>query len=437
MASNQCKPLLEDVGEAQQEAKHVFALRDYRLLWGTNVSVFCGKILMKMASLQWLYEATGSSLVMGGLGVIQLMTQVPAILFGGVLADEMERRRLVASMQGIAAIACTSIWVLGVLGFLLPWHIYISVGLLSASGRIEASARNALLPMVVPKELLGRAVSATILTDGLGEMLAPFLFFVATLGESLNPAFGIAAFAYVMAAVLPLMIEADCRPLTLGESNATQSSVSSTSRLTRCKEGLSYIFHHPVLPGLYLLDWGMTVFTFYRELFPAFAATLLRSRPAWLSLRATTSLLTCANYAGAVVGSLFTFSSDSNPYKGRLVLKATLVYGAFCALFGASSIWWLGAFAVFGAGAADAIGMVNRKVIVATTTPTELQGRTSAGQSLAANVANSIGQIYVAAACSIIGAGPTMITGGCLTWVSVFVAARLIPALVSHSVTSS
>merc|ERR1719189_1193934 len=134
----------------------------------------------------------------------------------------------------------------------------------------------------------------------------------------------------------------------------------------------------------------MTVFTFYRELFPVFAATVFEPRPSWLSLRATVSLLTALNYAGGMSGSFITFFMTGSPYKGRQVLYATIVYGVFCVGFGAAPLWWMSALAVFGAGAADAVGMTVRKTIIGVSTPQQLQGRASAGHSLAANTANSL-----------------------------------------------
>jgi len=271
-----------------------------------------------------------------------------------------------------------------------------------------------------------KATSTNVVVDNLGEVLAPGLFFVTTLRSSLSPAFGCAALAYVVAAVCPALIHANCHP----EVSAAEKA-AATSRWVKCREGLAYIMGHPLLPGLYTLDWGMTVFTFYRELFPIFAVQLVRP-PEWLSLRATVSLLTSLNFAGGVTGSLCTFGMEGNPWKGRQVMYATLVYGAFCIAFGIAPLWWLRALAVFGAGASDAVGMTVRKTVIAVGTPRELQGRTAAGHSLAANVANSLGQLYVASACTVIGAGPTMVLGGGLTWAATGLAAYYVPALLSH-----
>eukprot|EP01052_Picozoa_sp_SAG31_P008299 SAG31_NODE_417_length_15907_cov_6.901759_2_plen_133_part_00 len=67
-------------------------------------------------------------------------------------------------------------------------------------------------------------------------------------------------------------------------------------------------------------------------------------------------------------------------------------------------------------GAADAVGATMRSTVVMMTTPDHLRGRARSGHSLAANAANSVGQVYVAAMASWIGCGATMILGGVLTF---------------------
>ena len=104
------------------------------------------------------------------------------------------------------------------------------------------------------------------------------------------------------------------------------------------------------------------------------------------------------------------------------------------ALFGATPVFAVGVLATFLGGACDAVGVTNRNQAVMLTTPDHLRGRARAGHSLAANVANSLGQIYVAAMCGTrLGPGGTMLLGGALTWLAVLVAAWRIPALLTVS----
>ena len=79
-----------------------FAHRDFRMLFGVNIFEFCGVTLFKLAALQWLYEATSSALVLGGLGVVTLFAQIPSTLYGGVLADAVDRVSAISSEKSRA-----------------------------------------------------------------------------------------------------------------------------------------------------------------------------------------------------------------------------------------------------------------------------------------------------------------------------------------------
>mmetsp|Transcript_6291 Transcript_6291/g.10445 ORF Transcript_6291/g.10445 Transcript_6291/m.10445 type:complete len:237 (-) Transcript_6291:72-782(-) len=205
-------------------------------------------------------------------------------------------------------------------------------------------------------------------------------------------------------------------------------------------EGFRYIMGHPLLPGLYALDWGMTLVSFYRELFPLFVAELFTEgrESLGLSERGAVALLTSINFLGGVVGGLITFKAqDCDDHYGRQVVIATLAYAAGCVLFGATRYFLVGALAVFWCGACDAVGATMRNIVVMLTTPDSMRGRARSGHSLAANVANSLGQLYVAAMSTVIGPGFTMILGGVLTVVAVFCSVARIPELLAHHGKSS
>lgn len=142
---------------------------------------------------------------------------------------------------------------------------------------------------------------------------------------------------------------------------------------SRCKsvfEGLQYILGHPLLPGLYALDWGMTAVTFYRELFPLFVAELFIVGRFGLNARGAMSALTVCNYLGGIVGGLVTFRLAHLPHKGRQVMYATIAYGTTCLIFGASPLLYIGGFATFLCGASDAVGATMRSTVP---TPTLVQ----------------------------------------------------------------
>ena len=399
---------------ACQSCCNLFQQRDFSRLYMTNVFEFGAATLAKLAVLQWLFEATGSGLALGGLGTVMLCTATPATLVGGVLADIVDRKLLIAVCMAVNALACLILAVTEFAGLLHPAHIYIATAVFQIARRLEAPARSSLVGVVVPEADVPSAVSATVLTQNVGEVLAPLVFAAAASFRSLGVAFGFGALFYATAACLPLTIGA--KGLAAGAGSERRTVRGAARALL---DGLSYIFRHPLLPGLYALDWGMTLFTFYRELFPFLIESLWVDMRLGMSPRAAAAALTIMNYVGGTAGSALTFAFANYPYKGRAVCIATVVYGLFAALLGVSSALLVALFTVCACGAADAVGMTMRKSVVLLTTPDAMRGRANAGHSLAANSANALGQIYVAALGSAIGAGPTLMLGGGLTWVAV------------------
>ena len=450
------------------------------LLYTTNVCEFLASTLSRLSATQWLYEATGSAISLGALGAVTLVSQIPAIALGGVLADEFDRKRWIANVQTASTLIATARFLLCLTGTLAPWHIYVTVGMLEVCMRLESSSRAAIAAMVVPEEVLAHAVSIKIITQNVGEICAPFLFWalaesggVAAEGAhggfernatsdagapsaerratSLAVCFAMAALAFLPCALLPRLIRTDTRPAAAAAAAAAAADDTASSgggggggsgggaaskvasRVRAMVDGLRYIMGHPLLPGLYALDWGFTVVSFYRELFPLFVGVwFTQGVPAAVSARGAVALLVMSNYAGGIAGGLLTFALNDYPRKGRLVAYATMAYGVGCFGFGCTRQLLLGALMVFVCGGTDAVGATMRNTVVLVSTPDRLRGRAHSGHQLAAYVANSLGQLYVAAMVGAVGAGTTMKLGGAITELMTLLIAWRIPALMSY-----
>ena len=120
-----------------------FRSRDFRLLYLTNLCEFFAVTLSRLAALQWLFEATNDGRALGGLGVVTLFCQLPSIALGGVLADTLDRKLLVSRVQSAALAVAFVRFALCWADVMAPSHIYITVGLLEVTSRLESSARGA------------------------------------------------------------------------------------------------------------------------------------------------------------------------------------------------------------------------------------------------------------------------------------------------------
>ena len=382
-----------------------FAFRDYRILW---VSSVCGLMTMQMRMLAtgvWLYDVTGSGLQLGLLGVVQLAVQLPAILYGGALADRWDRKKLIAVAQSFSFVFMALVAMLAATDRLAPWHIYAVTAILGVSSVLGGPARSAITANIVPRSHLMHAVTSNQATFQIGAIAAPLAFALVVETLDATAAFVASALFALPASFMPLMIRTKVAP---AESQGSEESV-----LRRIWEGAVYVMRHPILPGLYLLDIGVTVVSFYRQILPLIVDRMFKAGPG------AVGVMTAANSLGGVVGTFSVLFLANFRAKGMLVLYATLVYAVLIIAFGFTTSLWLGTLLIAGLGATDAIGMTTRQTTVQLTTPDHMRGRAVSAHSVSAMTANNLGTFEVGFMSEQIGADRTMILGGLISVVVV------------------
>ncbi len=355
----------------------------------------------------WLYQETGSGLQLGLLGLVQLAVQMPSNLFGGAFADQLDRRKLIASTQSFSFFLIGLATILFVTDKLQPWHIYSIVGILGVTSTLGAPARSALTANVIPSSHMMHAVTSNTATFQISMILTPLLFSSTIELIGLEGAFLTAVIFSIPATIFPLFIH-------LKYNIDGNVNIQNTSMIKRIYEGFKFVKNHPILPGLYALDIGVTVVSFYREIMPLIVDKLFRQGP-W-----AIGPLSAANSLGGVAGSFLVLSLANYRSKGMLVLYATGTYALLLFAFGSIQfldlntifILTVGSIIIAGLGATDAIGMTTRQTTVQLTTPDNMRGRAVSFHSFCAMGANNIGTFHVGFMSSRIGAGNTMILGG-------------------------
>lgn len=379
-----------------------FRYRDYRVLWVVLITATTVVWLRILSTAQWLFEETGSAVLVGLIGVVQLVVQIPALLWGGVLADHIDRKRLMTLANGVTSAALLALGLLDASGLLTPAAVYVGIALTAFSQMLASPARAALVPIVIPSRQLLLASSTDTASQNAAAIAGPLLFAGIVALADLTTVFFVAAAISLLSTVAPLFVRAH----GVAESDATSSA---TSTLTRTWEGLRYVAKHPILPGLFLLDTGITVASFYREILPVLALGLFAGGAS------ATGLLGAANSAGAIVGSFIALLLAGYRAKGMLVLYASLAYGFILFGFGMATTLWAGALLIAALGAADAVTVAVRQTTVMLTTPDHMRGRAFALMILAAQTANNVGTIWVGAWASAIGAANTMVLAGVIS----------------------
>ena len=356
----------------------------------------------------WLYEITGSGVQLGLLGVVQLVMQLPAILYGGALADQIDRKKLMGYTQLVSFALLGAMTVLAATDSLRPWHIYGVTAILSVASTLGSPSRSALTANVVPRSHLMHAVALNTATFQVGAVAAPLAFAAAIKafhGEYVY-IFGIATLVALPSVWLPLLI---------GVSGVPSDRQQGGSMLSRMWDGFLYVRTHPILPGLYAMDVGVTIVSHYRQILPLFADKLFKGGAA------TVGILNAANSAGGILGTFSVLFLTKFRAKGMMVVYATLIYAMLLIAFGFTTALWLGAIILAGLGASDAVGMAIRQTTVQLTTSDNMRGRAVSFSSVSAMTANNLGTFEVGFMSEAIGANNTLILGGAVGIVVVLI----------------
>lgn len=378
-----------------------FLYRDYRVLWATLVSSAIVLWMRVLGTAQWILDETGSAYLVGLIGVVQLVVQIPVTLWAGTLADRMDRKRLMTLAHGTTAITLLSLGILNWQGLLTPTLIYLGIAITAGTHMLASPARSALIPIVIPQKDLLLAASTDTASQNASAIAGPLLFAFVAVMTDLTLVFMLGGLIALASAVLPTFI----RVTGIAESENDKQS----SQLKQTIDGFRYVSKHPILPGLFLLDIGITTASFYREILPVLALGLFAGGAS------ATGMLGAANSTGAILGSFVALLLVGYRAKGMLVLYASFAYGFILFGFGTVNSLWLGMLMIGLLGATDAVTVAVRHTTVMLTTPDKMRGRAFALMILAAQTANNIGTIWVGAWVGTIGAGNTMVLGGIIS----------------------
>jgi MFS family permease len=375
-----------------------FTYRDYRLLWMILVTGAIVSWMRILGTAQWLLDETGSAYLVGLIGVVQLVVQIPVTLWAGTLADRMDRKKLLTIAYSVSASTMLALGLLNQAGLLNIYLVYAAIAILSGTHMLVSPARTALVPRVIPENRLMVAISTDTASANAAAVIGPLIFAGVAIVAGSTEVFLLTAALGAFAATLPLFLNVAGRA-------ENQPSEQKVSQWQQTKDGFTYVKQHPLLPGLFMLDIGITTATFYREILPVLALGLFAGGAS------ATGVLGAANSTGAILGSFAAMLFVGYKRTGMLVLYASFVYGFVLFGFAVADSLWMGMLMIALLGAADAVTVAVRATTVMLTTPDNMRGRAHALMILAAQTANNIGTIWVGFWAGAIGASNTMILG--------------------------
>jgi MFS family permease len=334
----------------------------YRRLWSSTVVTAVGSQLTAVAVPKQVFDITGSSAWVGAASLAGLLPLIVFALWGGAVADTMDRRKLLLITN--TGIAATSLlfWLQAVTGLESVAGLMLLLALQQAFWGLNAPARNASIARLVPKDELpaANALGSTVMQTG--QVVGPLL------AGALIPVIGLAELYLIDALALCVTVWA------VHKLPALPPLTGAPVRRAGVREvvaGFRYIAGHTVLLLSFLADIVAMVLGMPRALFPQLASETYAGYGEGLAL----GLLFAAIPIGAVAGGLFSGTFSRARRHGWMVIGSVVVWGAAVAGFGLSSSLWLAVAFLAVAGIADMVSMVFRGAILLSAATDEMRGR--------------------------------------------------------------
>ncbi|GAB3870206.1 MFS transporter [Kibdelosporangium lantanae] len=334
----------------------------YRRLWSTTIITAIGGQLTAVAVPKQVYDLTGSSGFVGLTGVVGLVPLLVFGLWGGAIADVMDRRKLLLISNAGIAVSSVLLWLQAVTGMQSVWVVLVLLGLQQSFFAINMPTRNAVIARLVPAEQLpaAAALGSTVFT--FGSVLGPLL------AGALLPVIGLSTLYLIDAVGLVVTLY----PVWRLPKMPPLSGVVRRAGLRDVVDGFRYMVTQKVLLASYLADIIAMVAGMPRALFPEMAERTFGDPPGggialgWLYAALPLGAMLCGLSSGWI----------SRIHRhGAGVIIAVLVWGAAIVGFGLASSLWLAAVFLAIAGAADMVSAVYRTAILQSAATDEMRGR--------------------------------------------------------------
>ncbi|HET9016006.1 MAG TPA: MFS transporter [Thermomicrobiaceae bacterium] len=370
--------------------------RDFRIFWGGALLSALGSAFTTVALLWHLYLLTNSALQVGLIGLAQAIPLLSVSLFGGLLADAVDRRRLLIVTQLVQFTISGSLAVLTVAGLVTPLTLYAAAALFALASALGNPSSTALVPNLVPPSDLGNAIALNSTERSVAAILGPGLAGVLLAWHGPALCYGVDAVSWF--AMVAALLAIRGRPQATGGRRGVS--------VEALRGGIAFVRQNPVILSMMVLDFGATLFGEPDALLPIFASHILSVGAAGLGL------LFAATSVGSLVAGTGMSLLPSRQRAGRWVLSGVVVYGVAACVFALSHVFWLSLLMLAMMGAGDTVSAVLRGTINQLLTPDALRGRVSSVNSLFVIGGPRLGQVESGLVAAAAGAPISALTGG-------------------------
>lgn len=396
------------------------AHRRYRWLFGGQMLFFLARQFGVVAIPYQVFVLTGSSWLVGAVGLVQVLPVLAGSLLGGALADSVDRRALLVAVQLGMALATAGLVLNAARDDPAVWPLFLLAAAAAGLSAVDAPARNAVLAALVARERLPAAYALQQILVRAGHVVGPALAGLAIARADFATAYLIQTGCFLAGVGFLLPV-----------GRLVPGTGATPRRFASLRDGLRHLRGHPLIQSLLIIDLTAMVLSMPRALFPAIGTLQLGGDAAVVGLL----------YAAPGVGALAAASTSGwirhVRHQGRAVIVAVGLWGAAIVGFGISP--WLGlSLALLAlAGAADLVSAVFRNTILQVSVPDGLRGRMSSLQTAVVSGGPRLGDGTSGGLAALTSPATAVVLGGAACVAGVALIARTFPALRTYRDTAA
>lgn len=378
--------------------------------WSARVAGTMANQMLMVAVAWQMYDITGSAWDLGLVGLFQFVPALLLTLPAGHVVDRIRRSKVFALailLQGLVALLL--VW--ATLGSFASRELILGVSIaLGVARAFQMPAQQAIIPLLVPLNMLERAVTLSSMGMQLAVISGPAIGGLIYVGG--------ASYVYISCSILLVLAYG----LVWGLKERHEPS-KETATLNSMLAGVAYVWHNKLLLGATSLDLFAVLLGGATALLPIYARDILHTGPEGLGL------LRAAPAVGALVMALAMLRWPIHRRVGHLLFANVAAFGLATIVFGLSEHFILSLVALVITGAVDNVSVVIRLTLMQAETPNEIRGRVSAVNSIFIGASNQLGEFESGAAAALIGPVASVVMGGVGTLLIATGWLRLFPEL--------
>jgi MFS family permease len=382
--------------------------RDFSLLWAAGLISYFGSMITYVAVPFQIKELTDSYVAVAISGLVEIVPLVIFGLYGGVLADALDRKKLIWVTEALSLLFTGILLINAMMDSPNLLLIYIVSGLFAATSGLRQPAMQAALPRLVDHEDMTAAAALMSLRWQVGVIVGPAVggILISSYSVAVGYAADIATFI-VSIALIAFM------------KKIPPSHEAEAPSLSALIDGVKYAFSRKDLLGTYLIDLAAMFFAMPTALIPFWADQL--GAP-W-----ALGLLYAAMTIGSIAITLTSGWTKNVHFYGRAIMWAAIGWGVAIALSGLTNYLWLVLLFLCLAGASDMVSALFRSAMWNQTIPDNLRGRLAGIELLSYSLGPLAGQMRAASMAAVTTLSISVTSGGIICVIVVVLLASFLP----------